>query len=214
MELLSAQSLSLAVEGRTLFAGLDVRLYAGEKVALTGPTGSGKSQLCRVLGRFRKADEGGLFLQGKRSRNFAPQKWRSWGMYWPQAAQLHSATVLESLRRPFAWKIYRERQWSRHSAAGLLLRLGVNEAFLDKRVADLSGGERQLTALVRALLLDPQILLADEATSALDAGAWQLVRNLLDDWVGQGDRALLYTSHSAEHQSLAQRSINLGASNG
>ena len=104
------------------------------------------------------------------------------------------------MRRPFALRVHRRRQFDRQRVVDLLGQLRRDESFLAKRAGDLSGGEIQITALLRAVQLDPAVLLLDEPTAALDPDTSLAVEALLGRWVDSGEvpRAMVWVSHNAE----------------
>ena len=105
------------------------------------------------------------------------------------------------------------RKFDRRRAAELLSALGRDAAFLEKKVADLSGGEIQITALVRALQLDPTVLLLDEPTAALDGPTATAVEQLIDRWLTEsGQRAMIWVSHNeAQAQRVGRTAIRMEA---
>jgi len=95
----------------------------------------------------------------------------------------------------------------------LLSQLGKSVGFLDRRASVLSGGEGQIVGLVRALLLEPEVLLLDEPTAHLDAEATERVEEVVLEWVDAGDRAALWTSHDRAQVDRVRRGpkIELGS---
>ncbi|MCA1657197.1 MAG: ATP-binding cassette domain-containing protein, partial [Actinobacteria bacterium] len=90
--------------------------------------------------------------------------------------------------------------FDRRRAVCILAQLGRDEAFLEKKARDLSGGEGQLVALARTLQLDPSVLLLDEPTASLDPKTTLAVESLLQSWARErpGERAFLWVSHDQE----------------
>jgi putative ABC transport system ATP-binding protein len=134
-------------------------------------------------------------------------------MYFHQRAALIEETVETALQRPFALRVHRQRKFDRDRAAELFSGLGRGADFLEKKVADLSGGEIQLTALVRGLQCDPTILLLDEPTAALDRPTAAAVENLIDGWLAEdSQRAMIWVSHNEDQaQRVGRTAIRMDA---
>jgi putative ABC transport system ATP-binding protein len=144
------------------------------------------------------ADTGEVCWQACPVRGDANPGFRRKVMYLHQRAALSSDTVEAALQFPLSLRSYRGRPFDRRRIVRWLAQLGRDEAFLAKPVQDLSGGEVQITALVRAMQLDPSILLPDEPTAALDPPTAMAVEDLLCRWVEEcKDRALVWVSHDA-----------------
>ena len=122
-------------------------------------------------------------------------------------------TVDAALRKPYALNTHRDRSFDRTLVIELLSALGRDPSFLKKKVAELSGGEIQVTALVRALQLGPTILLLDEPTSALDGSTATAVEQLIDRWLGEdGRRAMIWVSHNeAQAQRVGRTTLGMEA---
>ena len=110
-------------------------------------------------------------------------------------------------------QLHRHARYDRRRIEGWLVRLGRDAAFLDKTHRELSGGEAQIAALLRALQLDPHVLLLDEPTAALDRAAAAAVEALLADWLRDDpQRATVWVSHDpAQTARIADRHIELAA---
>jgi putative ABC transport system ATP-binding protein len=135
-------------------------------------------------------------------------------IYVHQRPALPEETVQASLERPFSLGEHRDRKFDRRWAVERLARLGRDESFLSKTPGDLSGGESQIVALLRALQLDPIVLLLDEPTAALDRHTTESVEQLLDQWVGDPakTRALVWVSHDAgQAQRVASKTLRMEA---
>jgi putative ABC transport system ATP-binding protein len=196
---LKVQAGGLRLDGHWLWRGLDLELRPGGSVAVWGPAGSGKSMLLRRLVGLDDLDEGQVSYAGRALREWHLPSLRARVAYLPQRATLVDQTVEAELRAPFALAAHRTRRYEAQRALTALAALGRDETFLARRNSELSGGERQIVALARALLLDPEVLLLDEPTASLDRTATRAVESLLAGWLGAGEhRALLWVSHDPE----------------
>jgi ATP-binding cassette, subfamily B, bacterial len=151
--------------------GIDLRIGAGETVALVGETGAGKSTVMKLLARFYDPDEGSVEVDGHDLRAIDLHEFRHQLGYVPQEAFLFSGTIRDNIAygRPEASDAQVEAAAHAVGAHEFIARLsGGYHHELTERGRSLSSGQRQLIALARAELVDPVVLLLDEATSNLD----------------------------------------------
>jgi len=180
-----------------LLDDVSLTIESGMRLALTGPSGGGKTLLLRALARLDSLDRGEIRYGGHRVYHDAVPRYRASVIYLHQRPALIEDTVDAALRKPFTLNVHRQRKFDRLLVMVLLSALGRDAAFLEKKVAELSGGEIQVSALVRALQLDPAILLLDEPTSALDGPTAMAVEQLIERWLTASDhRAMIWVSHN------------------
>ena len=151
--------------------GIDLRINAGETVALVGETGAGKSTVMKLLARFYDPDEGSVRVDGHDLRSLDLAAFRRQLGYVPQEAFLFTGTIRDNIAygRPEATDAEVEAAARAVGAHDFIAELpGGYHHELAERGRSLSAGQRQLIALARAELVDPVVLLLDEATSNLD----------------------------------------------
>ncbi len=193
-----------------LWRNVDFSLTAGERLALTGPSGSGKTVLLRTIAGLVDPSEGELFFRGRSLQRWWMPAYRAEVMYLPQRPALPEGSVEAALSAPFRLRVHRDKRFSRESMAGLLSRIGRSEAFLRQSCGALSGGEAQCVNVLRAVLLEPTVLLLDEPTASLDAEAAAQAEGLVDEWMAGAGRACIWTSHNREQlQRVTQRTLAL-----
>ena len=180
----------------TVLKGIRLRLEAGEKVALVGMSGSGKSTIAKLIARVYDADGGAVYVDGMDVRNVRLESLRTKVCYLLQDAVLFDRTVKENvlLGNPSATAKELHRAMEIADMKDLLRRLPQGwDTPVGQRGNGLSGGERQRVALARAVLQDPSILLLDESTSALDAPSERRVfLNLAQHF---HNRTIVFVSH-------------------
>jgi putative ABC transport system ATP-binding protein len=194
---------------RWLLESVSVQVQAGDRMGLVGPSGAGKTLLLRALAKLDPVDCGEVFWHATPVHHEHVPAFRAQAIYLHQRSALAGETVEAALRQPLELKIHRGKSFGRNRIVGWLEELGRDGSFLDKKVRDLSGGEVQITALLRAVQLDPLLLLLDEPTSAMDPTTAQSAERLVTRWVGESaQRAFLWVSHDTEQtERVASRTI-------
>ena len=195
-------------------AGLE--LQRGELVAVAGSSGSGKSTLLHILGGLMHPDGGTVELGGHElyalsDRRRAAVRNGRIGFVFQFHHLLSEFTALENVMLP-ALIAGRGGAESRRRAHDLLEAMGLAER-VEHRPGELSGGEQQRVAVARALVNDPEVVLADEPSGNLDESAAQALHALLEDLSRQRDLALLVATHSPALARRAQRALLLRAGN-
>jgi putative ABC transport system ATP-binding protein len=177
---------------------VSLQLQAGEFLSVVGPSGCGKTTLLLIAGGLLRPDTGAVTIAGAEPYTLTPEQRSRFrgqhiGFVFQQFHLVPYLTVRENILSPvLAW-------WKgdRHERADQLLdRFGLT-ARRDHRPAELSTGERQRTALARALLHQPQLLLADEPTGNLDPENAELVLTTLRDCANAGAGVILVTHDKA-----------------
>ena len=168
---------------RSALENLDLRVEPGEKVAIVGPSGAGKTTVFQLLLRFYDPQHGRISLDGVDLRAADPKALRARIGLVPQEPVIFSGDAWENIRygKPEASDDEVHRAAEAAAALDFLERLpeGLG-TFLGERGVRLSGGQRQRLAIARAILRNPAVLLLDEATSALDAESERAVQQALD----------------------------------
>lgn len=187
MSILSAENLSVRLGDKAVLNGVGAAFAPGLVTAVVGPNGAGKSTLLDCLAALRAPDAGRVTLDGRPLHDLAPRARARRIAYLPQNAEIAWAvegrTFVGLGRTPHvgAWGL---RADDRAAVARAMAVTGV-EAFADRVVSTLSGGERARVMIARALAGEPQWLLADEPLAGLDPGhvldACDLFRRLADE---------------------------------
>ena len=193
--LLTVERMTKRIGGRLLWRHLSFQLESGQRLALAGATGSGKTLLLRTLVLLDPLQEGSIHLLGRPPQSWFLPRYRAMVMYVPQRPVAFPGTVEDNLRWP--WQVHRPNKASYDPGriSEWLAWLGKDSRFLSLDAQQLSGGETQLMALLRSLQMDPMILLLDEPTASLDEPTAKRLEELLREWQHQGDRALMVASH-------------------
>jgi peptide/nickel transport system ATP-binding protein len=186
--LVTASGLGKAYGDNVLFRDLSLQIGAGERWALTGPSGTGKTTLGNVLLRLTPADSGTVTHAPTLAGGRVQKLYQDPALSFP--AKLPLALGLADLRRRHG--VARDRLDS------LLDAVGLPEELLLRRPHQVSGGELQRLAVVRAMLLGPALVFADEATSRLDLITQEVTMGCLMDQVSESGCALLLVTHDRD----------------
>ena len=205
----------------TVLDGIDQNIYKGEKIAVIGPSGSGKSTFLRCLNCMEDPTAGEIIFGGE---NIADMKVdinrhrENIGMVFQQFNLFNNKTVLQNIMlapvhlrikkmggifaKSQVKKQIREEEYAR--AMALLRRIGLEEK-ADAYPSTLSGGQKQRIAIIRALAMNPQVMLFDEPTSALDPEMVGEVFDLIKELAGEGMTMVIVTHEMGFAREVADR---------
>ncbi|WP_447827046.1 amino acid ABC transporter ATP-binding protein [Aeromonas hydrophila] len=187
---------------------VSLTVHAGEVIVILGPSGCGKSTLLRTLNGLEPIQGGDIRFDGERlDANTDWQRLRQRiGMVFQSYHLFPNLTVLENVLLGPLQVQKRERQEALLQAEQLLTRIGLWERRHDYP-RQLSGGQQQRIAIVRALCMNPQVMLFDEVTAALDPEMVQEVLEVIRDLAGSGMTLLIVTHELAFAQAVADRIV-------
>lgn len=180
---------------------VNLKVYPGEIVAVMGPSGSGKSTFLFILGIFLQPSRGSYFLGGADVLSLdrtaqAEFRRRRVGFVFQSCDLLENSTVYENLEFPLIYAgVDRKERAPRIVAALEKVNLGHRLHHSSNR---LSGGERQRVAVARALVNQPQVVLADEPTGQLDRAHGHLIMDHFGEIVRDGKTAVIVVTHDPE----------------
>jgi len=197
--LLKLEKVSKQYDANTrVLQGIDLELAMGESVAIVGESGCGKSTLLNLIGTLDRPDTGSIEFDGidlleMDAKATAAFRNREIGFVFQRHHLLPQCTVLENVLVPTL--VDKDAGDASVRALRLLERVGLTDR-LSHRPGQLSGGERQRVAVVRALINQPDLLLADEPTGALNREAADELVELLLELNREEDLALIMVTHS------------------
>jgi lipoprotein-releasing system ATP-binding protein len=212
--LLEAQHITRRLpEGVTLVQDASLKVERGEFIAITGPSGSGKSSLLYLLGLLDRPTEGRVLLEGRDTASLSAAELANLrlmrlGFVFQFHFLLPEFSTLDNVLIPIRRLGRLKDAAARAQAMKLLEALGMAEAAA-KLPEQLSGGMRQRAAIARALANDPAIILADEPTGNLDTRNAAAVFDIFARLATEEGRAILVVTHDAELAKRANRRVHL-----
>ncbi|MGX8702152.1 amino acid ABC transporter ATP-binding protein [Caproiciproducens sp.] len=207
--LLEIKQLHKSYDDRTVLDGIDLQVHKGEVVVILGPSGCGKSTLLRCINGLEPIQSGEISLDGQPISSAGTQ-WhlvrQKIGIVFQSYDLFPHMTILENILLGPLKVQKRSREEARRQAETLLERIGL----LDRKNAyprQLSGGQKQRVAIVRALCMNPEVMLFDEVTAALDP---EMVREVLDVMLGlakQGMTMVIVTHEMGFARAVADKVV-------
>ena len=174
--------------------GVNISFEEGSYTAIMGPSGSGKSTLLNILGGMDRMTSGSYRFQGEEVGDLSAamlERFRKQNIafVFQSFALMNRYTVYENVEMPLKARGIRNRK---ERVMNALQSVGIG-ALAEKKVNRLSGGEKQRTAMARAIAIDAPILLADEPTGALDRETGDLVMDIVDEIYKRGKTVIVIT---------------------
>ncbi|MCA3596507.1 MAG: ABC transporter ATP-binding protein [Methylobacterium sp.] len=197
----------------TLVRDIDLAINPGEFVAITGPSGSGKSSLMYLLGLLDTPTSGDVLILGQSTAKMdedarAKLRLEMLGFVFQFHFLLAEFSALDNVTLPMRALGKLGDKEMRARGLDLLTRLGLKE-HSHKRPDQLSGGQRQRVAIARALANDPQVILADEPTGNLDTASTEQVFGIIQTLVGEAGRSVIIVTHDPHLARRASRRLHV-----
>jgi lipoprotein-releasing system ATP-binding protein len=197
----------------TLVHDVDLAIHDNELLAITGPSGSGKSSLLYLLGLLDLPTEGEVVMRGKATAHMdeeerAATRLSALGFVFQFHFLLPEFSALENVTLPMRALGRLSDREMRERGRDLLGALGL-EDHAHKRPDQLSGGQRQRVAVARSLANDPPVILADEPTGSLDSKSSEQVFQILRDLVDQRGKTVVAVTHDLDLAARMDRRVHL-----
>jgi len=187
---------------RTILDQLDLEINVGERIAIVGPSGSGKTTLLNLIGTLDRADSGKMYFENQDLSVFSDQRLAAFrneriGFVFQMHHLLPQLTLLENILLPTLTNKRLQGKETLDRAQKLISRMGLIEV-AHQKPSELSGGECQRTAVARALINRPELILADEPTGALDQKSAFNLTDLLVELNLEERVTLIVVTHSMD----------------
>lgn len=203
---LRISDVSISYDSTPLISSFSLTLKGGEKVILTGDSGTGKSSILRTILGFVLPTRGTICVNDTCLAEDTVWEIRRQTAYVPQDPRALPGTVDAFLRHPFTFAANAALRDNLTHIPALFDTFNLSVTLREKEYSSLSGGERQRVAFIAALLLDRPLLLLDEVTSALDETNAKAIASFLS---ARTDTTILAVAHDAQRLTFADRVVPL-----
>jgi lipoprotein-releasing system ATP-binding protein len=192
--------------------GIDLHINKGEVVSIVGPSGAGKTTLLQIIGTLDRPDTGSVVVDGVdtttlSAKHLADFRNRHLGFVFQFHQLLPEFTALENVMMPALIHKDSERE-ARARAEKLLSDLGLSER-MSHKPNELSGGEKQRVAAARAMMMNPDVILADEPSGSLDEANKRELHALLQEMRNRFGQTIVIVTHDKELAAISDRVIEL-----
>lgn len=206
--ILEVKHLSFSVGEKEILKDISFKIQKGDFLTIKGPSGSGKSTLLKLLAAIMNPSTGEIIYKGKPLSEYEITDYRKEVSYSFQNAALFGTTVADNLMFPYE---IRNEPFDRDRAIALLDKVMLSEQYLDQKITELSGGEKQRVALIRNVLFTPEVLLLDEVTSALDAENRKVISEAILRLNRENKITVLWVTHNTDEINDAAKTIEMKA---
>ncbi len=204
--ILEVKHLSFSVGEKEILKDISFKIQKGDFLTIKGPSGSGKSTLLKLLAAIMNPSTGEIIYKGKPLSEYEITDYRKEVSYSFQNAALFGTTVADNLMFPYE---IRNEPFDRDRAIALLDKVMLSEQYLDQKITELSGGEKQRVALIRNVLFTPEVLLLDEVTSALDAENRKVISDAILRLNRENNITVLWVTHNTDEINDAAKTIEM-----
>jgi len=208
VSLLELKNVTFENDGKTILKNISLKIEPGDFISIVGPSGSGKSTFLKLCSQLISPTNGTITYHGKDFTQYNPTELRRTIAYCFQTPYLFGDTVMDNIKFPFA---IRNITFNQNRVDELFSLFHMPTDFLNKDVANLSGGEKQRIAFIRSLLFKPEIMLLDEITSALDADNTKIVEIVIDTLNKEGVTVLFVTHDFEQSRKYANRLLTIAS---
>ena len=210
--IIEAKDLRKGFGNLEVLKGVSFSAQAAEVVSIVGASGAGKTTLLQILGTLSRPDGGTLEIDEKNvlamdEKRLAAFRCRKIGFVFQAHHLLPEFSALENVMMPFLIAGGKSSE-AKQAAAQLLERVGLADR-MNHKPSQLSGGEQQRTAIARALINKPAVLLADEPTGNLDSATKQEIHKLLFSLRDSLGQTIILVTHDPQLAALCDRSLEM-----
>lgn len=197
----------------SILKGFSMQVGAGEKLAIVGESGVGKSSLLNILGLLDRDYRGEYYLFGEKTNGLDEKvlaKWRNQriGFVLQESAMINSLTVEKNIQLPFLYMESKDRNSLLENFTQIVKEIGI-ESILQKKPLDCSGGERARAVFARGILMKPEVLLADEPISSLDTENKERIIHSLFEMNRKFGTTIITVTHDLDMAKRHDRVIRL-----
>ncbi|MCV3316003.1 ATP-binding cassette domain-containing protein [Pediococcus ethanolidurans] len=204
--ILELHDIGYQVAQSQILQNISLSVAAQDYITITGPSGSGKSTLLRIIASLLTATKGEILFKGQNIMEIDPIQYRRKVSYCFQQPTLFGRTVADNLDFPFQ---IRQAIPDVDKQKAALKVVGLPEAYLNKRITELSGGEKQRVAMIRNIMYVPDVLLLDEVTVGLDEENKRIVNNLIEHFHTDHQVTILSITHDESEIKQASRLLTI-----
>lgn len=208
-----SKTITLGKDTLTILHPTSFVITPGEYVSILGPSGSGKSTLMYIMGLLDNPTSGSVYINDTKASSVSDDELSNLrnsfiGFVFQQFNLIPKLTILENVMLPGMYVRGRAVPDLREKAGELLERFGIDHR-AQSYPNRISGGEQQRTAIARALILDPELILADEPTGNLDTKSGNIILDLLDELNAKDKKTVVMVTHEQDVAARSRRQLRI-----
>jgi putative ABC transport system ATP-binding protein len=181
--------------GKSVLEDINIGIKENHLTIVRGESGAGKSTFLKLFNRFIDYTKGNIHFHGKELTDYGIEDIRRSIIYLPQLPHMIEGTIEDNLTFPFSFHVHKGKEYFAKQAQEWLEHFQLKEP-LSHEALKLSIGQKQRIALIRAMLLKPEVLLLDEPGSALDSGNKKLIEQKIESLMETSDITVIMATHS------------------